>query len=172
MSDKQKYPGPLYAAAGFGDLAAEKLRELPDRVSGLQSWAREEFSGGREKAQADLADLGGKVGAGLANWRHRVQDIAATDRTQLRADARRRAGELADEAGRRLVTAQVRAAEAYQDLVARGSTLLDADATTAADTPDEIAEHAAPVPESESAPAPKKMAKKATRPAVRKSADK
>jgi hypothetical protein len=170
MADKQKYPGPLYAAAGFGDLAAEKLRELPDRVSGLQSWAREEFSGGREKAQADLADLGGKVGAGLANWRHRVQDIAATDRTQLRADARRRAGELADEAGRRLVTAQVRAAEAYQDLVARGSTLLDSDAS--ADEPGEIAERPAPAPAPESAPAPKKMAKKATRPAVRKSSDK
>lgn len=171
MADKQKYPGPLYAAAGFGDLAAEKLRELPDRVSGLQSWAREEFSGGRGKAQSDLADLGGKVGAGLASWRHRVQDIAATDRTQLRADARRRASELADEAGRRLVTAQVRAAEAYQDLVSRGSTMLGTDAVDV-EEPGEIAERPAPAPEPEPAPAAKKMAKKATRPAVRKSADK
>lgn len=193
MAEKQKYPGPVYAAAGFGDLAAEKLRELPDRVSGLQTWAREELAGGREKAQADLADLGGRIGSGLAGWRARVQDLAATDRARLRVDARRKAGELADEAGRRLVTAQVRAAEAYQGLVTRGSTVLGEPAPSepAGELPEQPAAEPEPAAKAEAGPAAKpegekakpeagkakpaagakKMAKKATRPAVRKTGE-
>jgi heparin binding hemagglutinin HbhA len=127
----QKYPGPLYAAAGFGDLAAEKLRELPDRVSELSDRARTELSNGR--AQNELAELGGKLGAGLSTVRDRAQtlraDLADTDvRTDLRrfqTVARRRANGLADAAARNLATAQDRAGQLYDTLVARGNDVLD-----------------------------------------------
>ncbi|GAA4199937.1 hypothetical protein [Actinocatenispora rupis] len=156
MTEKHKYPSPLYAAAGIGDLAAEKLRELPGRVNDVREWAREEFGGDREKARADLAELGGRIGHGLATVRTRVQSLSEADLRELRGNARKRAGEFADVAARNLVTAQDRATHLYEDLVTRGSGVLD--------TP-------APAELPEPKPA-KKMAKKATRPAARKSADK
>lgn len=154
MSEKQKYPGPLYAAAGAGDLAAEKLRELPGRVSDVRRWAREEF-GDRDKARADLAELGGKIGHGLATVRSRVQGLSETDLRELRGAARKRAGELADVAARNLVTAQDRATHLYEDLVTRGTTVIDG-----------------PAPAELPKPKPmKKMARKATRPAAKKTAE-
>ncbi len=164
MTDKQKYPGPLYAAAGFGDLAAEKLRELPDRVSGLRNWARSEISSGRP--QNELAELTGRVGAGLAAVRQRAQHLGgnlsdADLRTDLRkfgVTARRRAGELATVAQENLVTAQNRAVHLYDGLVTRGTDVLERPA--AGSVPGELADQPAkPM---------KKMAKKATRPAARK----
>ena len=112
MTEKQKYPGPMYAAAGFGDLAAEKLRELPDRVSGLRDWARGEINSGRP--QNELAALGGRVGAGLAAVRQRAQHLGGnlseadlrTDLRKFSVTARRRAGELATVAQENLVTAR------------------------------------------------------------------
>jgi heparin binding hemagglutinin HbhA len=128
MSQKQKYPGPLYAAAGFGDLAAEKLRHLPETVSEFQAWAREELTGGRERAQNELAELGGRIGASLASWRERAQQTSDTeirpDLRKFQATARRRAGEFADVAQRNLSVAQSRATGIYEELVSRGESVL------------------------------------------------
>ena len=132
-----KYPRPFYAAAGVGDLAAEQLRRLPERVAGLQEWARTEFAGSGGKARTELAELGGKLGdrlgSGLAQARSRAGHVGETlGEVDVRADlkrisdaARRRAGELSVTAQRNLVTAQVRATELYDGLVSRGETLIE-----------------------------------------------
>lgn len=170
MSEKQKYPRPLYAAAGASDLAAEKLRTLPDRMAGLSEWARGELSGGRGRAQEELAVLGERLGAGLASVRDRAQVLGTslsegdmrTDLRRFQEVARRRAGELANAAARNLATAQGRAAHVYDDLVARGTAVLEG---PGAGAPGELTETpAAPAIEER----PKKMAKKATRPVARK----
>jgi heparin binding hemagglutinin HbhA len=172
MSEKQqKYPRPLYAAAGASDLAAEKLRTLPDRMAGLSEWARGELSGGRGRAQGELAELGERLGAGLASVRDRAQDLGTslsggdmrTDLRRFQKVARRRAGELANAAARNLATAQGRAVHVYDDLVARGTAVLEG---PEAEAPGELAEPPA-APAIEDRPA-KKMAKKATRPVTRK----
>lgn len=136
MSDT-KYPRPFYAAAGVGDLAAEQLRRLPERVAGLQEWARTEFAGNSGKARTELAELGGKLGdrlgTGLAQARSRAGHVGETlGDVDVRADlkrisdaARRRAGEFSVTAQRNLVTAQVRATELYDGLVSRGETLIE-----------------------------------------------
>jgi heparin binding hemagglutinin HbhA len=136
MSDT-KYPRPFYAAAGVGDLAAEQLRRLPERVAGLQEWARAEFAGSGGKARTELAQLGGRLGdrlgSGLAQARTRAGHVGETlGDVDVRADlkrisdaARRRAGEFSVTAQRNLVTAQVRATELYDGLVSRGETLIE-----------------------------------------------
>lgn len=136
MSDT-KYPRPFYAAAGFSDLAAEQLRRLPERVSGLQEWARTEVAGGSDKARDGLVELGGKlgdrIGTGLAEARSRAGQVGETlgdvdvraDLKRLSDAARRRVGELSVTAQRNLVTAQIRATELYGDLVSRGETLIE-----------------------------------------------
>jgi len=174
MTDKsQKYPRTVYAAAGFSDLAAEKLRALPDRMAGLSEWARAEVSGGRGRAQEELADLGGRLGAGFATVRDRAQQLSTslsegdvrTDLRRFQETARRRASELANAAARNLAVAQGRAAHMYDDLVARGATVLEGtESLEGAEPP--AGELSAD--DASAAPKPKKMAKKATRPAAHK----
>lgn len=129
MTEKQKFPGPLYAAAGFGDFAAEKLRELPERVSGLSEWALQEINGGRERAQGELAGIGSRVGSGLATMRTRAQQLSSSiteaDVRRFSTQARRRAGEFANQAQENLITAQNRAVTLYDDMVSRGTTILE-----------------------------------------------
>jgi heparin binding hemagglutinin HbhA len=132
-----KYPRPFYAAAGVGDYAAEQLRRLPERVAGLQEWARTEFAGSGDKARSEIAEIGGKLGdrlgTGLAQARTRAGHVGETlGDVDVRADlkrisdaARRRAAELSVTAQRNLVTAQVRATELYDGLVSRGETLIE-----------------------------------------------
>jgi hypothetical protein len=91
----RKIPAPLYAAAGAGDLAYQKLRKLPDQVSQLRGRVSE------------LAPV--------------VSDVVSE--TNLRADldrlrhvARRNAATLV--AGAQLATE--RAAAVYTELVVRG----------------------------------------------------
>lgn len=154
MSETQKtqrYPGAVYAAAGFTDLAAEKLRGLPDRVVGLSERARSEIASGR--AQNELAELGGKLGSGLATVRDRAQhlnsDEVRADLRRFQDSARRRANELADAAARNLATAQDRASHLYDGLVSRGASVLDGPSAELTEVPE---------------PAPKKkMAKKAVK---------
>ncbi|MGA8115514.1 MAG: hypothetical protein WCA46_17765 [Actinocatenispora sp.] len=157
MTQKQKFPGPLYAAAGFGDFAAEKLRELPEQVAGLGEWARTELSGSREKAQGELADLGERVGSGLASFRTRAQQLSGSiteaDVRRFSENARRRAGEFATVAQENLITAQNRAVSLYDDMVSRGANVLDGEPAKIAKRPAQPA---------------KKMAKKTSRPAAAK----
>lgn len=204
MTDKQKYPSPLYAVAGFGDYAAEKLRRLPDRVAELQERARTEMSG-RGRAQDELSELGNRVGAGFASFRVRAkrfsESLNETDLRRFQSVARRRAGDLAEVAVRNLGTAQDRATHVYDDFVTRGTSVLegprgrlhvvaevrddprseqaDAEKSAAEKATAEkptaekpAAEETAPAAETagedDPAPTPKKIAKKATRPAGRK----
>ena len=54
-------PGPLYAAAGAGDLAIERLREVPAKVAELQERFQTEFPGRvnvlQDKITARVAEL-------------------------------------------------------------------------------------------------------------------
>jgi heparin binding hemagglutinin HbhA len=126
MMSTTKYPRPFYAAAGFGDMAAEQVRRLPERVAGFQEWARTE-------GRAELTELGGRIGTGLAQVRSRAGHVGDTlGDVDVRADlrrigdaARRRAADLSVTAQRNLVTAQARAAEVYGELVNRGETLVE-----------------------------------------------
>ncbi|MBT8226059.1 MAG: hypothetical protein HKP61_12475 [Dactylosporangium sp.] len=98
----KKIPGPLYAAAGAGDLAYQKLRTLPGQVAHLRG------------KMADLRPAaGGKV--------------RRPDLERLRGSARRNADALAHSARRNADAlahgahvAQDRAAAVYADLVTRG----------------------------------------------------
>jgi hypothetical protein len=136
MSDN-RYPRPFYAAAGVGDLAAEQVRRLPERVAGLQEWARTEFAGSTDRARTELAGLSGRLGdrlgTGLAQARSRAGHVGETlGDVDVRADlkriggaARRRAADLSVTAQRNLVIAQGRAVEVYDELVSRGETLIE-----------------------------------------------
>lgn len=101
---KNKIPGPVYAAAGAGELAYEKLRKLPGVLDELS-----------EKAAARTAEL--RERAKAAELRER-----ATART---AGLREKATSGGAELRERAKTARGKATALYEDLVARGARLLD-----------------------------------------------
>jgi hypothetical protein len=117
-----------YAAAGAGDLAVEKLREVPDALSRLQQRADAKDIGGA--AVAYVAHVGARaveVFDGLAERGRRV--VADNDRTggpQLRGRTPeldkaakatvRRAKETATAAGQTVRTAAATAGEAAKDV--------------------------------------------------------
>ncbi|RJL30837.1 hypothetical protein [Bailinhaonella thermotolerans] len=100
---------PFYAAAGIGDLAVEKLRELPDRLAKLprtREQIRAEFGDLPETARrytTTVTDRAGRIYEDLAargkDIVERVNRQAATQ--QLEASAKstaRKAGATAEEA--------------------------------------------------------------------------
>lgn len=129
---QNKLPGPVYAAAGASDLAAEQLKKLPDRVSGLSKWARSGLAEGR--GRAELTELRSRFETNFRTWRGKASDLGAgladrdvrADLHKIRETAQRRAGEFVDATGRNAAVAQVRAARLYGELVARGENLLGA----------------------------------------------
>jgi len=88
-----RIPGPVYAAAGAGDLAYEKLRALPERVAHLRGRVAELRPVVAESVSASRADL-----------------------DRLREVARRNAATLVSGAQ----AAQDKAAAVYSELVVRG----------------------------------------------------
>jgi heparin binding hemagglutinin HbhA len=109
---KTRFPAPLYAAAGAGDLAYQQLRKLPAVVTELS-----------ERAAASLRTYNEQANARAAELRERA---ATTDFDALRGNAASVATSLAQ-------LAQDRAVTAYTTLVARGEKVVGTGVVTAAD---------------------------------------
>ena len=109
---KTRFPAPLYAAAGAGDLAYEQLRRLPAVVTELS-----------EKAAASLRVYNEQAGAKAAQLRDKA---TTTDFDALRGNAASVATSLAQ-------LAQERAVTAYTALVARGERVVGTGVVATAD---------------------------------------
>jgi len=109
---KTRFPAPLYAAAGAGDLAYRQLRKLPDVVNQLG-----------ERAAASLRTANEHAGARATQLRERA---AGTDFDALRGNAASVASTFAQ-------IAQDRAISLYTDLVARGERVVGSGVVEAAD---------------------------------------
>ncbi|MFG2824328.1 hypothetical protein ACGFX4_33475 [Kitasatospora sp. NPDC048365] len=163
-------PTPLYALAGAGDLAVEKLREVPGRVEALAA----DRKGTQEKAAAALQEAGSKLVEAQAKLTESVGALP-TDVKVLQEKAQEFAMQ---QVGRALEFA-VKAKEAYDELAVRGRVVVEK-TTGGAEAEVVVAEvvvDAEPVAEVEveavavdvdEAPAEKPAAKKSTR--ARKSA--
>jgi len=156
QSKSTRIPGPLYAAAGAGDLAYQQLRKLPAVVNELS-----------EKAAAGSVDLRAKAVAtlrGVNTTAVSLRDRAAStdfDADRLRAAAKRNAAALA--AGAQVV--QERAVAFYGSLVAHGERVVGTGVVATADAVNADIEATEPPAEVTAAPAaePKPVAKKATK---------
>jgi heparin binding hemagglutinin HbhA len=113
-TDTTKIPGPLYAAAGAGDLAIERLRKVPAKVAELQERFQTEFPGRVNVLQDKITARVAELPAIVAEFRQRVVD---TDADKLRESARRNADVVRTNAQ----AAQEKATAIYAELVARGT---------------------------------------------------
>ena len=104
-----RIPGPLYAAAGAGDIAIENLRKLPAKVAELQG----EIPGRITKIQDKITQKVAELPSLAAELRQRVVDA---DTDKLRESARRNAQVVLG----RAQTAQKKTVALYEELVARG----------------------------------------------------
>jgi heparin binding hemagglutinin HbhA len=109
---KTRFPAPLYAAAGAGDLAYQQLRKLPAVVNELSERAAASLRVYNEQANAKAAELRGKA--------------QTTDFDALRGNAASVATSIAQ-------LAQDRAVTAYTALVARGERVVGSGVIDAAD---------------------------------------
>ncbi|MFJ5883545.1 hypothetical protein [Kitasatospora cineracea] len=110
-------PTPLYALAGAGDLAYEKLREVPAQLEALAA----DRKGTQEKAAAALQDAGAALVDAQAKVTEAVNALP-TDVKELQAKAQEFAMQ---QVGRALEFA-VKAKEVYDELAVRGRTVVDA----------------------------------------------
>jgi hypothetical protein len=109
---KTRFPAPLYAAAGAGDLAYQQLRKLPAVVTELS-----------EKAAASLRTYNEQANVKAAQLREKAQ---TTDFDALRGNAASVATSLAQ-------LAQERTVAAYTALVARGEKVVGSGVVSTAD---------------------------------------
>jgi heparin binding hemagglutinin HbhA len=116
-NDSTKIPGPLYAAAGAGDIAIERLRKLPEKVAQLQEELPGRVSVLQDRVTAKVAEVPSMV----AELRQRVVDA---DTDKLRDNARRNAETFFSQAQAQAKVAQERAVALYTDLVARGEQIV------------------------------------------------
>jgi len=119
-------PKPLYALAGAGDLAAEKLKDAPARLSEAPTLLAE--------AGATLTTIANKIAA-APQWRERVEDSVAKLTTTVQGVAGK-AGRPDREALRgaaqtvalqqvgRLLEAAGKAVETYDELAERGKVVV------------------------------------------------
>ena len=116
---KTRFPAPLYAAAGAGDIAVEQLRKLPAVVNELSDRVNELS----EKAAASLKTTGDQAGTKAAELRDKA---STTDFVALRGNAASVATSFAQ-------IAQDRAVAAYTALVARGERVVGTGVVEAAE---------------------------------------
>ncbi len=109
---KTRFPAPLYAAAGAGDLAYQQLRKLPAVLTELS-----------DRAAAQLKTVNDTAGTRANTLREKA---SATDLDKLRNNAASSAVTLAQ-------VAQDRAVALYTALVARGEKVVGTGVVTAAD---------------------------------------
>jgi hypothetical protein len=109
---KTRFPAPLYAAAGAGELAYQQLRRLPGVLTELS-----------ERAAASLRTYNDQANAKAAQLRDKA---TTTDFDAIRGNATSVASSLAQ-------LAQDRAASAYTSLVARGERVVGTGVVATAD---------------------------------------
>ncbi|GAA2504263.1 hypothetical protein [Winogradskya humida] len=109
---KTRFPAPLYAAAGAGDLAWQELRKLPAVVSELSDRAAASLKTANDTATTTAGSLREKAGT--------------TDFDRLRSTATTSAVAFAQ-------VAQERAVSVYTSLVARGERVVGTGVVDAAD---------------------------------------
>lgn len=143
----KRIPAPVYAAAGAGDVAYQRLRQLPAMVdqlrakavtgtAGLRQMATTSRSGLREKARSTTAELRDRAAATLRTANTAAESLRARaaggelDVQRLREVALRNAAVV--KAGAQ--AAQERALATYAALVARGERVVGAGVVRAADT--------------------------------------
>lgn len=95
-ANTRRYPNPLYAAAGAGDLAYEQLRQLP----------------------AKAVELGGRVSTQIEALRPVVTNAVAEPAKRVDVD------KLRDAALRNAEVLRIQAVAVYNDLVARGEKIV------------------------------------------------
>jgi heparin binding hemagglutinin HbhA len=149
---KTRFPAPLYAAAGAGDLAYQQLRKLPAKVTELADQAAASFKTANDTAATTAAGLREKAGT--------------TDFDRLRETAATTAVSFAQ-------AASDRALAVYTALVAHGERVVGTGVVEAADvvnadmvtTEEPKAVEATPAPEATPAdiatPKPRKRARPA-----------
>lgn len=149
---KTRFPAPLYAAAGAGDLAYQQLRKLPAKVTELADQAAASFKTANDTATTTAAGLREKAGT--------------TDFDRLRETAATTAVTFAQAAGERALAV-------YTALVAHGERVVGSGVVEAADvvnadmvaTEEPKAVEATPAPEATPAdiatPKPRKRARPA-----------
>jgi heparin binding hemagglutinin HbhA len=144
---KTRFPAPLYAAAGAGDLAYQQLRKLPAVINELS-----------DRAAASLKTANDTANTQAATFREKA---TTADFDKLRSTAASSAVAFAQ-------VAQERAVAAYTALVARGERVVGSGVVDAADVVNaDITATEAPkaVESAEAAEAPKP--RKRTRPAAK-----
>ena len=109
---KTRFPAPLYAAAGAGDLAYQQLRKLPAKVTELSDRAAASLRTANETANSTAAGLREKAGS--------------TDFDKVRETATTTAVTLAQAAGERALAV-------YTALVAHGERVVGTGVVEAAD---------------------------------------
>jgi len=157
MPTQSKMPNPLYAAAGAGDLAMERLKKLPEKVAGLQERAAKvqtELPGRVTVIQDKVTQKVAELPAIVAELRQRVVD---TDTDKLRESARRNAGVLMANAQ----AAQERATALYTELVSRGQKVVDGDTPSERIHAEVLSTEPAPAPVKTTPVAKKTAAKRA-----------
>ncbi len=109
-------PTPLYALAGAGDLAFEKLREVPGKVEALAA----DRKGTTEKAAARLQE----AQARLVEAQTKVTETVTTLPTDFKVLQEKAQGFALQQVGRAAEFA-VKAIEVYDELAVRGKAVVD-----------------------------------------------
>ncbi|MFD0276624.1 hypothetical protein ACFVHB_22335 [Kitasatospora sp. NPDC127111] len=109
-------PTPLYALAGAGDLAYEKLREVPGKVEALAA----DRKGTQEKATAKLQEAQSR----LVDAQAKVAGTVSTLPADLK-ELQEKAQSFALAQVGRAVELAVKAKEAYDELAERGKGVVD-----------------------------------------------
>ena len=116
---KTRFPAPLYAAAGAGDLAYQQLRKLPSVVNELSDRVNELS----ERAAASLKSANDQAGSTAATLRDKA---GTTDFDKLRDNATSNAVAFAQVASERAIAV-------YTALVARGERVVGTGVVEAAE---------------------------------------
>ncbi|SEM39902.1 hypothetical protein [Streptacidiphilus jiangxiensis] len=109
-------PTPLYALAGAGDLAVEKLKTVPERAAALAA----DRKAAQDKAAAKL----GEAQTRLNEAQVKVSEAVQTLPTDLKSLQEKAQGLALQSVGRAAELA-VKAREAYDELAARGKAVVD-----------------------------------------------
>ncbi|MBF9072275.1 hypothetical protein [Streptacidiphilus fuscans] len=120
-------PTPLYALAGAGDLAVEKLRTVPEKAAALAA----DRQAAQEKATARLTEAQARLVEAQAKVTETVQSLP-TDIKSLQE----RAQSLALQSVGRAAELAVKAREVYDELAVRGKVVVDRQFKDGADDAD------------------------------------
>ncbi|KQV18754.1 MULTISPECIES: hypothetical protein [unclassified Kitasatospora] len=119
-------PTPLYAIAGAGDLAYEKLREVPAKVEALAA----DRKGAQEKATARLQEAQTR----LVEAQAKVTETVSTLPGDLKGLQEKAQGFALQQVGLALELA-VKAKEAYEELAVRGKAVVEGQQTPPTEQP-------------------------------------